>query len=1655
MERKHLSDALEYTEKLLSLGEKTIFDIQTNSIACFLESEFVHKEGVSLNTDNGDVWLRMKRLRETNPPKHHPMFDGWISGNLANPEKPPQLIPERLLRLSKEEIAELIGADRLSSDDVMKPLKDDAEGKLDALLRLSSFPEFESSWQNYLSSNWNKWAELERPRRHSIALYSKLYQLHQRIVSLGEDNPIELVWGIGVAVWQRESTRILSNIIEQPVESDLEVDGTIVLTPRALSPSINLKPFHALEIEGSEAVQKETSSILAHVLETESGLTPFEPATFHRILQTCASRLAAKGRFYPDDNKDPSDRALPTAGPDLVITDTWVIFARTRTADIRRDDLKRLIQKIEELKSDDDIPGASRAFVRPPSNKIQYGEGIDLGNTDLELPELESAHGNFAGGNGPNVSLSNIQKSSTFFFPLPYNDEQISVVKALEENDGVVVQGPPGTGKTHTIANIISHYLALGRSVLVTAKTAEALTAVQEKLPEGIRNLAISVIHNDREGARQLETAMKMLSNEAKQIDVTKTEAERREKQKRIADTIRRLETITSELQSIAKANLSKVTYRGRDWMPMDLAREVTNTRTLHEWFVDRPPGRLEDPCPVATSDVARLRELRHFLGNDILYPTGSLPDPASLPTLGEIVAAHEELGISARVESEIQSGNVPLMELSTDSDIADARGLAAFLKGINLFHRARSKSAWFNAFAGVALQHINERSPHSKKVLDLVAEWVALGKNGKEFMLRRVEIGNTHPNDEELTRAIDALSAGRNPYGFVPIGKSALKAKVAQIQVEGRAPQSKDEWVIVQNFRIWLVEVNAYLVSWRDCAADAQLPAHHETWLKAAPFIVAITDEMTLGHKLFAEIPRNKDISRRLAPYGFDWTEVFDQGKTERFSHALAVNIAGRTKVGATQFRERLRALVRNTSLPFDAELDTTISRLGDGATSAHDLARIWQIILTEAGRLAALRPALAQIDTLTAKISAAGAPQWATQLRTVPSGSESMPLLPLSWRDAWEWAKAEAFIRRISDRDRVATLTTEQAKLEADQKRLFAEVVRLRTFLGLKMKITDSIEAALNKFTAAISKLGQGLGKSAARYRRIIRNSTFEASHAIPCWIMPEWRVSEQLPPDLGLFDLVIIDEASQSDVTSLPAIMRGKKILVVGDDKQVSPSAIGIEERQIIQLRTTFLQGNPYADQMDPGSSLYDLASIVFPGKAIMLREHFRCVEPIIRFSSQFYPQPLVPLRLPTATERIDPPLVDIFVTDGKRDARGINEAEAQVIIQEVKTIVDNPEFEHRSIGIISLIGDKQARRIYDLLLKEITPEQFARHRIMCGNAATFQGQERDIMFLSMVECPETGRTKASRIFEQRFNVAMSRARDRLYLVRSVAPENLKANDLKFKTIEHFRNPMEVGHIAMNDQVLESCESGFEREVGNELLKRGYRLRAQVPVGGYRLDFVVEGQGDHRLAIECDGDPYHGPDRWSEDVRRQKALERLGWIFWRVWGSHWYSDKNGCVQDLIATLDRLKITPIGADSSPFAWTEHRIVAAQVSPSPLPQAEEEIETMTAALSEMPKAGSFDEMLKTLAAKVDWPAKAPKEGIKVGDFVVVRYNDTNRVRRILLSDTENRPEDGIVHVNQPLGLAVLGAEIDDEIQFPHGKGTRSAVIERIERGVN
>jgi hypothetical protein len=156
--------------------------------------------------------------------------------------------------------------------------------------------------------------------------------------------------------------------------------------------------------------------------------------------------------------------------------------------------------------------------------------------------------------------------------------------------------------------------------------------------------------------------------------------------------------------------------------------------------------------------------------------------------------------------------------------------------------------------------------------------------------------------------------------------------------------------------------------------------------------------------------------------------------------------------------------------------------------------------------------------------------------------------------------------------------------------------------------------------------------------------------------------------------------------------------------------------------------------------------------------------------------------------------------------------------------------------RSIGVVSLIGAKQAALINRLLLDELGEELMRRHRIACGDSATFQGNERDVVFLSMIADPKHKQSQTAAQFEQRFNVAMSRARDRLVLVRSVREEDLKAEDLKARVIQHFRDPMAgVARPAGDLEAL--CDSDFERDVLRRLIARGYRVTPQVGAQGYR--------------------------------------------------------------------------------------------------------------------------------------------------------------------------------------------------------------------------
>jgi very-short-patch-repair endonuclease len=243
-------------------------------------------------------------------------------------------------------------------------------------------------------------------------------------------------------------------------------------------------------------------------------------------------------------------------------------------------------------------------------------------------------------------------------------------------------------------------------------------------------------------------------------------------------------------------------------------------------------------------------------------------------------------------------------------------------------------------------------------------------------------------------------------------------------------------------------------------------------------------------------------------------------------------------------------------------------------------------------------------------------------------------------------------------------------------------------------------------------------------------------------------------------------------------------------------------------------------------------------------------------------------------------------------------------------------------------VTLLGTAQATRIHELVSEHISPVKIVARKIAVGPPPVFQGNERDIMMISMVLGPGD-RAAANRAdMHQRFNVALSRARDRMYLFRSVSETEFREDSLNGKLLSHFKQPFRQDAKKLL-ALRERCESGFEFEMFDELVKRGYRVEPQVLCGGYRIDFVVEGNEGRRLAVECDGDRFHGPGQWQDDMARQRVLERAGWTFWRCFASSFVRRREQVLDDLWRTLERLGIEPLGSESvDNTVWVHYKEV-------------------------------------------------------------------------------------------------------------------------------
>ena len=1193
-----------------------------------------------------------------------------------------------------------------------------------------------------------------------------------------------------------------------------------------------------------------------------------------------------------------------------------VIYTRPPTAGLRAT-LDYIIEDLEEEGTE--VPEGLVRIVGVES-------GVGTPET-LQTPDTEGNH-----------ALTPPQESD-ILFSKPANAEQREIAMRLETAKSVVVQGPPGTGKTHTIANLLGHLLSAGRSVLVTAHTAKALRVLREKLTEDLQPLCLSVLDGDSHSQGQLSHAAQEIAHRLSTSDPDRLRRDARALRARRKELLGRAEALTRQLRDARFAEIDEIVFSGESLKPVHAAKRVKEWGETAAWI----PGPLEPGvlCPLSDQEVRNL-----YASQGVLTAHDETQLAVSQPELDGLVTPADFRLLAAKRTDERARAQAHRPELWVDAvtglTAAELQGLqqrlvaAAEILGDDArWLREALYAGWIGGDVGATWRDLL----HAMESLAVRA-----GAADRLAVVHGPELPADYPI-EDLVRILSevvAFQEGGGRLGFATrITKRSWHRLIAACKVaDGREPQTHEEFLALRAAAELQLDRTRFVARWRRLVESVDGPSIES--LQSAPERVATGYEPEIRRRLEWRDKDWEPLVDELRDAGFRWTAWLEGYPPAPGDHGDLDRVRSAVVDGLVTIIEGRAAILRQAELSGALEAQRTYLAgfPQSDAVSALLMAQdAWDVdsydgLHRELARLAGLQDVYQTRVVLLERLSATAA-EWARAMahRVQPHGDATPPG---DHERAWYYRQ----LHQELDRRAVVSLGDLQSEIDSvavEVQQLSASIIDCEAWAAQCERTGLQEKQALLGFVQTMRKVGGGYGKRAPELLRRARLLLATARRAVPVWIMPLSRVYESFNPREARFDVIIVDEASQSDVTALAALYLGRTHIVVGDKEQVTPDAIGQSADDIQRLIDTELQGIPNSHLYDGQTSIYDLAEASFGG-AVALREHFRCVPEIIQFSNHLsYNNAIRALREPYSGV-ITPALVPQRVKGYRKARVKTNEIEADEIVSLIAACLDDPAYRNNesgnptSFGVISLLGDEQAYVIERKLRERLPLDVFTKHRLLCGNAAQFQGDERDVIFLSMVDGPPDDGQLSLRaagpkdLYKKRYNVAVSRARNQVWVVHSLDPAaHLKNGDLRRRLIEHARDPRAL--LRTIEEQGARTESPFEKLVLERLLGAGFRVRAQWPVGSYRIDLVVEGE-QRRLAVECDGERFHTVEQLQEDLERQAVLERLGWIFVRIRGSLYYRDPDRAMEPVFQKLQDLDIQPLGAslrESEPLAGVEH----------------------------------------------------------------------------------------------------------------------------------
>lgn len=1422
-----------------------------------------------------DDLFSVDRVLRIDPPVPPDGVSAWIAGDLADPNTEPVLL-------------EWVDASAVPTC-VPRMAGDGPSEKV----LLGDEPGVRAAANEFLAA-WKSWAAVEQSDRPVRDLYTNLFAAHQTAVSHSES--FELVLGVGVLSWRPDDHEAVQrHLVTFPAQITFD-EATGRLTAAREAGTIPL----AIELD-----MLDPALVSRQVTDLKAATLGYEAHPLHRDLiglevTRFAHTLDAQGSYVDDDD-------APAVGPELRAAFAPALILRRRSQRGLIDMFDAIRRQLEEA---GEVPPGLLPLIDPDYRP-------------------ESSPDDSPGGI--------VEVDDEIFLPMPVNERQLKVIQAVNSKAQVVVQGPPGTGKTHTAAALLSHLLAQGKRVLVTAHTDRALHEVRDKLPAEIRPLSVAVVGSSQAEMADLRVAVETISSKADEYDASDT---KRQMESHVAsiDRLRRerAETFTA-LRVSREAETAVLSTNAYSGTLAAIAQQVQADEDSYGWIHDFDAISADGSSPLSNSEAVEWLEL--LTDADLLADEpesrSAFPEESALPAptdLGDAFDLESFAAEHAQAHADWRSHPLfpDIAALGNDTRTALHERTSSLAKALDDLE-SRSEGWVADAVRDVRTGRRQSWQARADQVASLVEQ-------AQPFVVALGPL-TTVVADRENLPALDAMARALHAH--------VTRGDTIKLRADGTPKLGAFSAKVLKQSQPFFdaVRVNGIpattqmqLEAFTNYASSTQvLDALDRSW----PANVHIPEEDTLDERLQWHITEHAQLLKVLAiadqlsdaeewvtAHGLkapDWADLADvQSYAALVDAAMSADArdAAQSPLEALQGDLERQAAWDASSPVIGALLEAVVDRNRNAYREAHDRLR----------HLHSVRAKAARRDELGARLSAA-APQLA--------GAVSASASDAAWRErlaklteCWRWAAAAAWIRA----EERADVNALQRRLDYIETQLRTEIESLAAARAWSHAVDESrmsgtARAHLRQYAGLVRRLGKGTGKYAAKQRLEIKGALDQCRPSVPVWIMPIYRIAEQFRIESNMFDVVLVDEASQAGLEAAFLQYLAPKIVVVGDDKQVSPSAVGVDQQQLRDLANQYLPNNPFkASWQDPKRSYFDEATMRFGGK-ITLVEHRRCVPEIIGFSNKIAYEPdnirLIPVRQRPAGALT--PVRRVHVADGYEKGR-TNPAEADAIVEQIVECAADPAYDGKSFGVISLMGKEQAKLIATKLLDRLPPDEWASRDLRCGDAADFQGSERDVVFLSMVKAAEPGRrvgTLATEMYVQRYNVAASRAKDQMWLFHSLLlgdlgnPEDMRHALLDYVTNVETRQDLADDRIRQDlvpeDERVEPFDSLFEQRVFNRIHGRGYSVIPQFPAEGYKIDLVVVGANGN-LAIECDGDTWHGPEHYLKDLARQRDLERCGWTFFRIRESSYYLDPEEALSELWPQLEALTApTPPTEPESP----------------------------------------------------------------------------------------------------------------------------------------